>query len=219
MKDLTKPTDHTPFEAAVYDFVRQTWETSILEGSSWNKALQDGVYVRDENVSLSRSVTEADQELSAARSLSNTRVNDSELVLYAKTGMGDGSQANNPWLQEFPDPITRTSWDNYLTVSKTDAEKLGLVNEYVANGALDGSYAKLTVGEQVLENVPVIVQPGQAIGTFGLAFGYGRKSGIQTEMQTGVNAFKLYLNNSKSQQVKVEKMKPFQRSLESPSIF
>ena len=193
-------------EESYYDFVRQTWETTILEGSSWNKALQDGVFVRDENVSLRKSVTEADQELSASRSLSNTRVNDSELVLYAKTGMGDGSQANNPWLQEFPDPITRTSWDNYLTVSKTDAEKLGLVNEYVANGGLDGSYAKITVGEQVLENVPVIVQPGQAVGTFGLAFGYGRKSGIQTEMQTGVNAFKLYLNNSKSQQVKVEKM-------------
>jgi molybdopterin-containing oxidoreductase family iron-sulfur binding subunit len=27
--------------------------------------------------------------------------------------MGDGQQAN-PWLQEFPDPITRVSWDNYL---------------------------------------------------------------------------------------------------------
>ena len=39
------------------------------------------------------------------------------LVLYTKTGMGDGQQANNPWLQEFPDPITRVSWDNYLTVS------------------------------------------------------------------------------------------------------
>ena len=41
-----------------------------------------------------------------------------ELVLYTKTGMGDGQQANNPWLQEFPDPITRVSWDNYVTVSK-----------------------------------------------------------------------------------------------------
>ncbi len=40
-----------------------------------------------------------------------------ELVLYTKTGMGDGQQANNPWLQEFPDPITRVSWDNYITVS------------------------------------------------------------------------------------------------------
>jgi hypothetical protein len=41
-----------------------------------------------------------------------------ELVLYTKTGLGDGQQANNPWLQEFPDPITRVSWDNYVTVSQ-----------------------------------------------------------------------------------------------------
>jgi hypothetical protein len=36
--------------------------------------------------------------------------------------MGDGQQANNPWLQEFPDPITRVSWDNYVTVSNADAK-------------------------------------------------------------------------------------------------
>ena len=39
--------------------------------------------------------------------------------------MGDGQQANNPWLQEFPDPITRTSWDNYLTISQADADVIG----------------------------------------------------------------------------------------------
>ena len=60
---------------------------------------------------------------------------DMELTLYTKIGMGDGQQANNPWLQEFPDPITRTSWDNYLTVSKADAEALGLDKlNNVANG-------------------------------------------------------------------------------------
>ena len=57
--------------------------------------------------------------------------------------MGDGQQANNPWLQEFPDPITRTSWDNYLTISEADAEALGLENEHVANGGLNGSYVML----------------------------------------------------------------------------
>jgi molybdopterin-containing oxidoreductase family iron-sulfur binding subunit len=59
-----------------------------------------------------------------------------ELVLYTKTGMGDGQQANNPWLQEFPDPITRVSWDNYVTVSNADAKLLEMSNEIVANGGL-----------------------------------------------------------------------------------
>jgi hypothetical protein len=60
----------------------------------------------------------------SASKLSTAKSNGLDLVLYSKVGMGDGQQANNPWLQEFPDPITRVSWDNYVTVSKADAEKL-----------------------------------------------------------------------------------------------
>tara|TARA_B100000085_G_C18509159_1_gene498864 strand:+ start:1 stop:1389 length:1389 start_codon:yes stop_codon:yes gene_type:complete len=114
--------------------------------------------------------------------------------------MGDGQQANNPWLQEFPDPLTRVSWDNYITVSKFDAEKIGLKNYNESNGALNSNYALLKLNETELK-VPVIIQPGQAKGTVGLALGYGREIGIKDEMKTGVNAFKLYKDFSKSQKV------------------
>ncbi|MCW1952838.1 MAG: 4Fe-4S dicluster domain-containing protein, partial [Flavobacteriia bacterium] len=120
-------------------------------------------------------------------------------------GMGDGQEANNPWLQEFPDPITRVSWDNYATVSKADAERLGLVNENVANGGLDGSYVSLAVNGVSLDQVPVIIQPGQAVGTIGLALGYGKKEGLKESMQVGVNAYTLYDGASKSQSVSVTK--------------
>ena len=119
--------------------------------------------------------------------------------------MGDGQQANNPWLQEFPDPITRVSWDNYVTVSRGDASSLGLIHENVANGGLNGSYAKLTVNGVSLNNVPVIIQPGQAAGTVGLSFGYGRQVGMKTEMQTGVNAYALYQGFNSIQNVTLEK--------------
>jgi Fe-S-cluster-containing dehydrogenase component len=125
------------------------------------------------------------------------------LVLYTKTGMGDGQQANNPWLQEFPDPITRVSWDNYLTISMADANRLGLVNTNTANGALNGSYANVTVGSKTIK-VPVIVQPGQAKGTVGLSFGYGERMGLKPEMQTGVNAFGLYEGSRKTQAVQIQ---------------
>ncbi len=75
--------------------------------------------------------------------LSAAQAGGMELSLYTKTSMGDGQQANNPWLQEMPDPISRVSWDNYLTVSAVDADELGLINENVANGALNGSYANV----------------------------------------------------------------------------
>jgi molybdopterin-containing oxidoreductase family iron-sulfur binding subunit len=66
-----------------------------------------------------------------------------------------------------PDPITRASWDNYITISATDAARLGLENNNVANGALNGSYVNLTMGETVNSKVPVHIQPGQANGSIG----------------------------------------------------
>ncbi len=128
-----------------------------------------------------------------------------ELVLYTKTGLGDGQQANNPWLQELPDPITRVSWDNYLCVSRVDAEKLGLQNNNVANGGLNGSYATISVNDVAIKNVPVIVQPGQAVGTVGLALGYGKKAALKEEMQVGVNAYALYQSFNNVQSVSIAK--------------
>ncbi|PIE47585.1 MAG: quinol:cytochrome C oxidoreductase, partial [Flavobacteriales bacterium] len=115
---------------------------------------------------------------------------DLELCLYTKTSMGDGTMANNPWLQELPDPITRATWDNYLTLSPADAAEKGIKNVTRDNGALDGHMVDITLDGVTIENVPVYIQPGQAKGSVGLALGYGRTAGVRDEMKTGVNAFK-----------------------------
>ena len=130
-----------------------------------------------------------------------------ELNLYTSTGLGDGKQANNPWLQEFPDPITRASWDNYLTMSISDARELGFENPVKDNGAIDGDYANITVNGVTVKNIPVLIQPGQAKGSIGLALGYGREFGLKDEMQVGVNAYPLYSNGNNIQyNVAIEKV-------------
>ena len=205
-------------DKSYYDFIKETWTTSILNGAKWNQALQDGVFASSSPSIDSGDKTDATVQTddtatmvqampiaSAIRSLANTTGDGMELTLYSKVGMGDGQQANNPWLQEFPDPITRVSWDNYATLSKTDAEALGVENVNVANGGMDGNYVKLTVDGVVLDKVPVVVQPGQARGTVGLSFGYGKKIGLKEDMQTGVNAFLLYNGFNANQSVSVEK--------------
>ncbi|AYN66571.1 4Fe-4S dicluster domain-containing protein [Euzebyella marina] len=211
-----------------YDYVKETWTAGILSGSDWNKALHDGVFVGGAVNMINADPVDAtdsaeDKEAPVAAdtpSVSSSAVSISsaisslagatsgggmELTLYPKTGMGAGQQASNPWLQEFPDPITRVSWDNYVTVSKADAERLGLENYHVANGGLDGSYANITVNGVTVNNVPVIIQPGQAIGSIGLSFGYGKKVGMKSEMQTGVNAYPLYQDFSSTQSATIEK--------------
>ena len=172
-----------------YDFLKESWNTDILGGTSWNQALHDGVFVSSE---VSSEVTALKVDIDAAGSaLASIKGSDFELSLYTKTGMGDGQMANNPWLQEFPDPITRTSWDNYLTISKADAEAIGVENHHVANGALNGSLVEVTVNG-ITEILPALIQPGQAKGSLGLALGYGRSQGLKPEMQTGKNAYKFY---------------------------
>ncbi|NGY36297.1 TAT-variant-translocated molybdopterin oxidoreductase [Flavobacterium sp. XN-5] len=185
-----------------YDYIKSN-SASIVSGSSWNKILHDGVYV---GAPQSIAGGTADYSGAASALASSKAVPGFELVLYTKTGMGDGQQANNPWLQEFPDPITRVSWDNYVTVSSADARELTMSNEIVANGGLNGSYATITTADGLkLENVPVIVQPGQAVGTIGLALGYGRKAALKEEMQVGVNAYSLYKGFNNVQSVTLEK--------------
>ncbi|MFC4097638.1 TAT-variant-translocated molybdopterin oxidoreductase [Euzebyella saccharophila] len=213
-----------------YEYIKDTWTNGILNGADWNKALHDGVFVGGafsasvlnadpenvaddaddkEEVPASDNVVAAASSISIASAISAltnaTSGEGLELTLYPKTGMGNGSMASNPWLQEFPDPITRVSWDNYVTVSKADAERLGLENYNVANGGLDGSYVNITVNGVIVNNVPVIIQPGQAIGSVGLSFGYGKKVGLKEEMQTGVNAYPLYQGFNNIQAATLEK--------------
>jgi MoCo/4Fe-4S cofactor protein with predicted Tat translocation signal len=184
---------------AYYDYIKAN-SANYTNGSTWNSTVHDGVVV---GVVAGSNFGSADFTGAANALASSQPAKGYELFLYTKTGLGDGQQANNPWLQELPDPITRVSWDNYLTVSRADAEKLGLENKIVANGGLNGSYAKVSVGKTEV-TVPVIVQPGQAKGTIGLALGYGKKAALKEEMQVGVNAYPFYVDFKNVQDASLE---------------
>jgi len=214
-------------EKSYYEYVKETWTTSVLGDANWDKALHDGVFSAadmivsgtsdpvdaiqntvDKEPALTNGEAEEKDILpiaNAVQSLAASSMEGMELTLYSKVGMGDGQQASNPWLQEFPDPISRVCWDNYVTVSKSDAQMLDFVNEHVANGGMDGSYANITVNGVSLDNVPVVIQPGQAEGTLGLSLGYGKEVGLKEEMKVGVNAFKLYQGFSNIQTATIEK--------------
>jgi len=169
-----------------YDYLKNQWQTNVLGGKSWNKTLQDGTF----NMTLPESDTVINEiDINAVGSaLSKIKGSDLELSVYTKIGLGDGQQASNPWLQELPDPITRTSWDNYLLISRIDAEKFGITNWTVDNGALNGDMVNVTANGVTLNNVPAYIQPGQAPGSVALALGYGR-TGLQKELNVGVNAY------------------------------
>ncbi|WP_374444353.1 TAT-variant-translocated molybdopterin oxidoreductase [Epilithonimonas sp.] len=171
-------------------------------GLSFNKNLYNGFTAGGLSTGLAYSGGNAAQ---AVAELSAFKPAQLELQLYTKPSIGDGTQSNNPWLMELPDPISRLSWDNYLTISPKDAESLGLENSLNARMQLDGDTVNVTVNGVTLKDVPVFIQPGQADGSLGLALGYGKKDSGKVA-ETGVNAYPLFDGyNTVLSNVKIEK--------------
>jgi len=160
------------------EYLEENWKTILTsEGNftnNWNKTKHDGVFsYQVDNVEYSFT----EQSLSASKA-----GNAIELALYEKISMGNGKYSNNPWLQEMPDPITTATWDNYITVPVKYAQENGLKFEDVVkvNGNIE---------------LPVIVQPGQAEGTIGIALGFGRTAAGKAGNGVGQNVFGLANKN------------------------
>ncbi len=185
-----------------YDYLKAN-ATTILHNATFNQALYHGIN-ETPNIAGRLSYTGGDAE-AAINEIASFKATDFELTLYTNS-IGDGTQANNPWLMELPDPITRLSWDNYLTISPKDAEKLGIKNKLNARMQLDGDKVNLSVnGKVILKDVPVFIQPGQADGSLGIALGYGKKNSGKVAA-TGINAYPLFDGvNFNINNIKIEK--------------
>ncbi|MCS6823115.1 MAG: TAT-variant-translocated molybdopterin oxidoreductase [Cytophagaceae bacterium] len=182
-----------------YSFLSNYWKSSILNGASWEKSLHDGVFVKtseptnennaDKKDKNNQNNNDASDSTKTIESVDWSKVEEAikvyktsewELKLYEKVGIGWGSQAANPWLQELPDPISKATWDNYIAVNMVDAQnrgwKQGDVKKLTANGAS--------------VTLPILIQPGQTRGTVSVAIGYGRVIDGKRKV-IGENAFKL----------------------------
>ena len=184
-----------------YEYLKANALT-LNEGKTFNKTLYNGFTTGGLSTGLAYTGGNGAQ---AVAELSAFKSNQLELQLYTKSAIGDGTQSNNPWLMELPDPISRLSWDNYLTISPKDAEVLGLENSLNARMQLDGDLVNVTANGVTLKDVPVFIQPGQAEGSLGLALGYGKKDSGKVA-DTGVNAYPLFDGyNTVLTNVKIEK--------------
>ena len=166
-----------------YSFVKENW---LDAGKSFEELLHDG-YLNTGGNELAGAAYSGNVTSLASFVTTSSKSNGTDLVLYTSVGVGDGTLANNPWAQELPDPVSKVTWDNYVSISKAMAEQLGIEKDDTVNIEVDGIS---------LNNVPSLIQPGQANNTIGLALGYGRwaagKVGGSTEKEfdiLGVNAY------------------------------
>ena len=115
-----------------------------------------------------------------------------DVLLFRDASVDDGRHANNGWLQEMPDPITKITWENVVLVSPATAKELGVSNAaYAKDGQYHQPVIRVTVGSRTVEG-PVWIQPGLADGTVAMALGYGRKQVGRVGTGCGFDAYPLF---------------------------
>jgi Fe-S-cluster-containing dehydrogenase component/anaerobic selenocysteine-containing dehydrogenase len=178
-----------------YQYLKNYWESEIFPMQSrhpgftvfWKNTLQAGA-LEIPSQNKPAPVFEGNQIAVAVNALAQKAKSapDTEFSLIQNISIGDGANANNPWLQEMPDPMTSVAWDNFAAVSPRDAEEKGL-----KTGDIIQLNDKLVI--------PVIVQPGQAYRCISIALGYGRTKAGKAGNHVGVNVYPMISMNGDHQ--------------------
>lgn len=174
-----------------FEILKSNWKAWFYKGQTdfqtfWDQSLYDGVLEVPSEGTASAVTFSGDVAAAASAISSNYKTasgDQFEIVIYENGTVGNGSQANNPLLQELPDPITKAVWDHYVTISQKDARAKGITNPESKT-----KYANITVDGKTLK-LPVLIQPGQAVGTLGVALGYGRTKAGKVADGIGQNAY------------------------------
>jgi MoCo/4Fe-4S cofactor protein with predicted Tat translocation signal len=162
-------------------YFRNFWTTRSGGLDAYHKILQDGI-IQPASISNTPGGFNGGGVAAATSALGSVpKGGTSELVLYQNVAMTDGRQANNPWLLELPDPITRACWDNYVLVSPKfgrevldiDISKQRDADEYEVQPAKPNVTVKVGNREVTL---PALIIPGMNDDTIAIAVGYGRRS-------------------------------------------
>ncbi len=178
-----------------YSYMQRYWRAHFFPKQNqfttfeqfWNQAVKEGAFewqVSPETLRPNLQGVEQARQTITQRSRSGEGL---ELCLYEKVGAGNGRYANNPWLMEMPDPISKVVWDNYVCVSPKTAAQLKLTMNTAEHWS---DVVEVRVGDQSLE-LPVVVLPGQEDNTVAVALGYGRSRAGRAGNGVGRNAFPL----------------------------
>jgi molybdopterin-containing oxidoreductase family iron-sulfur binding subunit len=166
-----------------YEIVRATFSGSE---EAWKKFLFNGfsagASIQSADVSLEKSVWDVTGDPRSVSVKSSSSTNSLAVIFFRDAKVDDGRYANNGWMQELPDPITKMTWDNAVLVSRKTAKELGVANGDIVEISLNG---KTVSG-------PIWTQPGMADYSLGLALGYGRERAGRVGTGVGFNAYKIF---------------------------
>ena len=163
-----------------HDIVKNYW-LAQFDGNkedAWRKALHDGVVASSKTVEAVKVTVDARKLAAALGAEAKAAASGIEVGFYPSSAAWDGRFANNGWLQEAPDPISKLVWGNAAMISPKTARDLKLT---------DGDVVALARGNFKME-APVMIQPGHADDAVSIALGYGREKCGRAGKGVGANA-------------------------------
>jgi molybdopterin-containing oxidoreductase family iron-sulfur binding subunit len=154
-------------ETSGYKITRGAWKNAVGAvgfHKKWRRWLHAGVLTDD--LAPIKSSTAASRGLAGLKSSGGSAPSADKLDVLFVAGHNsyDGRFANNAWLQELPDPMTKIAWDNAALLSPATAKAMGIEDE---------DMVKVSVNGKAIDSV-AWVMPGQADHTVVLTLGYGR---------------------------------------------
>ncbi|HVZ10291.1 4Fe-4S dicluster domain-containing protein [Rhodopila sp.] len=168
-------------------WLRATWRDRLPDDRAWQAALAAGVIAGTTFPTLAATLRPAAASTGmAGTGMAGTGTAGAspglDVSFRADARLGDGQYANNPWLQELPDPLTKTAWDNPLRLPPRLAGRLH---------ARDGDLVTLGIGDRRV-TLPCWIVPGQAEGCVVATLGQGRRTG-STARGVGTDLYPLRL--------------------------
>jgi MoCo/4Fe-4S cofactor protein with predicted Tat translocation signal len=172
------------FDFKVYhQYLMKNWEENVYPALNsklnfkqfWYGALNDGVVLVNENASGIGNFNSVAYQISGNNQKTG---NGYTVVLKESHSTGDGSFANNGWMQELPHPVSKITWDNYAAISNSTAKEIGVNSDDLVD---------ITIGKRKLQ-IPVFIQPGAADKTIAIELGYGRTNVGVVGLGVGFNA-------------------------------
>jgi len=162
---------------------------------AWNDFVREG-FLAGATLSTSRPLNSAAVAtlLSDINSANPAEANSLEAVFIHSGAVDDGRYANNGWLQEWPDPMSKLTWDNAILLSSKTAFSLGLKNEII-KGILVADVVKATIGNRSVE-APIMVAPGHVDFAVSLPVGYGQELLGPVSKGAGFDAYRLRTSDS-----------------------
>jgi MoCo/4Fe-4S cofactor protein with predicted Tat translocation signal len=163
-----------------HDIVKKNWlaQFSGDKEQTWRKALHDGVVAGAKTADPVKVSVDSKKLAAALAAETKTTGTGIEVGFYPSSATWDGRFANNGWLQEAPDPISKLVWGNAAMISPKMARDQKLT---------DGDVISLTRGNLKMD-AAVMIQPGHSDDTVSIALGYGRQMCGRVGKDVGSNA-------------------------------